>query len=320
MSWVLWFGLAGAVDAAADEEEMVPAVVGVAPRVVPERWTLPPEVVSAVRAVRDRPLWERMAVASAPFLGLPYVNDAAGEGEGYDVDPPARYDSFDCLTFVEEVLGVAMAADPLYAPAIRDALRYRGAPSYEDRRHFMEAEWIPDAIHNGLLVDITDRVGHARTLEKVVTPDTWRSWRRRSIFHMPDARLPVGTWTLRYLDLAEAAAAVPLIPPGALIVTLRAERTGVPVVVTHISMVMPDGKMRHATRMGTKKVRDDRLLWYAEHLRDYVKWPSLGVTVLMPREQGPRISALTSARVGDALADAEGPLPAFEPRPIPAFP
>jgi len=62
-----------------------------------------------------------------------------------------------------------------------------------------------------------------------------------------------------------------------------------------VSLVIPgprESLMRHATRMGTRKVRDDRLAWYLKHLRDYTKWPSLGITVLMPREQGPRVSAL----------------------------
>ena len=50
-----------------------------------------------------------MERASRAFLGLPYLNDAAGEGQGIDTDPPSRYDAFDCLTFVEEVLALTLA-------------------------------------------------------------------------------------------------------------------------------------------------------------------------------------------------------------------
>jgi hypothetical protein len=310
--------------AAEDGDEAVAAPKGAAPRVVPERWTPPPDVVAAVRAVAARPVAERIEAASRAFLGLPYLNEAAGEGSGPDPDPPARYDAFDCLTFVEEVLGLALAPDPVYAPVIRDALRYRGTMAYESRRHFMEAQWIPDAIRNGLLVDVTDRVGRARTITKDVTPLTWKSWKRRTLFKLPDALLPVGSWSLRYLDLAEAYAAAERIPAGAVLVTLRKDK-GAPVVTTHISMVVPGTGaervwMRHATRMGTKKVRDDRLAWYAAHLRDYVNWPALGVTVLMPREQGPRVSALAAAPLPPPFPDAEGELPVFEPKPIPPFP
>lgn len=272
-----------------------------APRMVPERWTIPPEVADAVRAVAGAPVGVRMEAASRSFLGLPYVNDAAGEGTMEDPDPPSRYDAFDCLTFVEEVLALALAADPLDAPTIRDALRYQGAPAWKNRRHFMEAEWVPDAIRNGLLEDVTATVGVASTLEKVVTPATWRGWGRRTrLFgRLADADLPVGTWSLPYLDLDEAERVVGEIPPGSILLTLRQPREGVPIVVTHISTVvpLPDGgmKMRHATRMGVRNVRDDDLGWYVHHLRDYSNWPSLGITILRPIEQGPRRSALGPA-------------------------
>lgn len=323
---------AAAGDTAADDDAM-PVTAGSfppgPPRAEPERWTLPGDVVAAVRAAAAAPLGRRIEIASRTFLGLPYLNDAAGEGAGIDPDPPSRYDAFDCLTFVEEVVGLALAPDPLYAPAIRDAFRYRGAPAYEARRHFMEAEWIPDAIANGLLADITPYVGRARTLTKQVSLQTWKGWRRRGLFRIPDALLPVGTWSLSYLDLAEVVEAAPRIPAGAILVTLRADRPGVPMVVTHVSLAVPPAedapadapmRMRHATRMGLKKVRDDRLPWYVQHLRNYVNWPALGVTVLMPREQGPRVSALAGTGLpAQPFPPAEGDLPHFAPKPIPPF-
>lgn len=327
-------GAGGALPGGPDVALDAPLDAAVAPAFVPvergpERWTPGADVIGRVRDARTRPLGERVELASRAFLGLPYLNDAAGEGLGVDPDPPSRYDAFDCLTFVEEVLGLTLAGDPLYAPALRDALRYAGAPAYDHRRHFMEAQWIPDAIRNGLLEDITARVGHARELRKDVTAEVWRRWRRRGLFQLPDAVLPLGEWTLRYLDLAEAAEAVPRIPAGALVVTLREERAWSPVVVTHISMVVPAAegsppdaelRMRHATRMGRQTVRDDRLGWYAAHLRDYVNWPALGITVLLPREQGPRISALTMPTLPDPLPLADGALPAFVPQPLTPFP
>ena len=279
-------------------------------RFIPERWTIPAATLTAVRSVASSSIGRRMEAASHDWLGLPYLNEAAGEMDGDDPDPPARYDSFDCLTFVEEVLGLAMSADPLYAPAVRDALRYRDAPSsdipasastwrrsYNERRHFMEAQWLPDAVRNGLLTDITAAVGPAHVLEHSVTADTWTNWRRAKFFHLPSELYPVGTWSLSYLSLSDAVASYTRIPPGALVLTLREARAWSPIAITHVSLVVedPNGKvhMRHATRMGAQKVRDDDLGWYVKHLNDYVNWPSLGISVFMPREQGPRISALT---------------------------
>jgi hypothetical protein len=243
-----------------------------------------------------------------------------GEGEGHDPDAPARYDRFDCMSFLEEALGMVLAGDPLGAPQIRDALRYHGAPSYLTRNHFMEAQWIPNGIASGLLEDITDRVGPARTITHDVDGTVWSRWRGRRRFALLDAELPMGRWSLRYLDLAAAAEAAPRIPPGAIVVTLRVPRDWSPVITTHVSLVLP-GKsepiMRHATRMGKQLVRDDRLSWYMTHLRDYVRWPSLGVAVLMPREQGPTRAALLPSPVPQVrYPDAEGDLPTFAPRPL----
>ncbi|MFN7147480.1 MAG: N-acetylmuramoyl-L-alanine amidase-like domain-containing protein, partial [Myxococcota bacterium] len=200
-------GAGGALPGGADPKGMDGLPANPAVSAVPlgeERWTVPVDVLDAVRAVRERPVGERIEAATRAFLGLPYLNDAAGELDGVDPDPPSRYEAFDCLTFVEEALGLALAGDPLHAPAVRDALRYRGAPAYTTRRHFMEAQWIPDAIANGLVEDITARVGRARLLKKDVTLDTWKRWARRALFRLPDAALPVGTWSLAYLDLTEA--------------------------------------------------------------------------------------------------------------------
>ena len=283
-------------------------------RFIPERWTIPEATLAAVRSVQNASIGRRMEAASHDWLGLPYLNEAAGELDNDDPDPPARYDSFDCLTFVEEVLGLSLSGDPLYAPSVRDALRYRGAPttdvtaqgaawrrSYNERRHFMEAEWLPDAVRNGLLTDITAEVGPAQVLQHTVTADTWKSWRHTRFFHLPAQLYPVGTWTLPYLNLTDAAASWTRIPPGALVLTLREARTWSPIAITHVSLVVEDesGKihMRHATRMGAQKVRDDDLGWYVRHLNDYVNWPSLGIAVFMPREQGPRISALTPRQI-----------------------
>lgn len=279
-----------------------------------ERWTLPEAALSSVRAARGTSLGERMAAASRAFLGVPYLKDAAGEGSPEDADAPAAYERFDCMTFMEEIVGMAVMPDPLYAPLARTALRWKeGRVAYDARRHFMEGSWVPDSVQNGLMVDITDRVGRARTLQKTVTPSTWAGWRRRGLFRLPDEVLPVGTWRLRYLDLAEALRAVDRFPPGAVLLTLREPRAGLPYAVTHVSVVVKDGervRMHHASRMGAQRVRDDDLRWYLAHLAGYPRWPAIGVTVLMPREVGPRRSiASPLAWQAPAFPDAEGPMP-----------
>ncbi|MCK6504859.1 DUF1460 domain-containing protein [Myxococcota bacterium] len=289
-AWLLVLGPAAAASLDEDTGE------GADPVVVDEG-AMPEELVAVAREVAARPVGERMAAISQVLLGRPYRVDAAGEGRAPDRDPPARYDAFDCLTFVEEVLALALAGDPLSAPALRQRLRYGdAAPTYEARRHFMISQWVPGAVADGLLADITDQLGETHLVDLAVTPATWRGWRRRALFALPDDRLPVGRFTLPVLSVDAALAAIDDIPPGALVLTVRQPRPGVPMVVTHLGFKLPGGgdrpMIRHATKMSGQRVMDHGLAWYLEHLRWYDRWPVDGVTVLVPREQGPRRTAL----------------------------
>lgn len=259
---------------------------------------VPPRVQRVARDVVRLPLGQRMKAVSDALLGQPYLVDPTGEGVEPDPDPPARYDAFDCLTFVEEVLALTLSGDPSGAPRVRQALRYgSGSVAYQDRRHFMLTEWIPDNIADGWLVDITDTLGETHLLDKEITAETWRWWRRRSLFSLPDSKLPAGRYQLPLLSLDAAMAAAAEIPAGALILTVRQSKDGVPIVVTHLGFKLPDTgdrpMVRHATKMRGQRVMDHSLVWYLDHLRWYDQWPIDGVSILMPREQGPRVGALS---------------------------
>lgn len=252
---------------------------------------IPEDVRQRAREAHTWPLGERVRHISDPWVGLPYEMGPLGEAGGVDPDPVTRFDVFDCLTFVEETLALALAPDPTDAPRVRAGLRYRGgAPiSYENRRHFMIAEWIPGTIAEGWMVDLTPTFPGAVRLQKVVTPDTWQSWRRRSLFALPNERLPVGTFDSWYLPLDAAAAAVPHIPAGAVVFTLREPWQHLPEAITHVGLTVAAEvpTMRHASRMGRRVVRDDKLAWYVQHLHTYVNWPAAGIIVLYPQEFGP---------------------------------
>ena len=253
-----------------------------------------PQTVSKVaRESVGLPLAERMKAVSEPFLGLPYEIDGHGEGAGPDADPPARYDTFDCLTFLEEVLALALAPDPLGAPSIRNALRYRdGVVDYSQRHHFMLAQWIPLNIEAGFFEDITHTLGETHRIEKRVTPAVWKNWAGTAGFSIPLEDLPVGTYGLNVLSLDEAEKAIERIPPGAIIFTVRRPKQWKPIVMSHVGFVIPVEEgvppmMRHATKMGDGSVKDHLLSWYIDHLRWY-KRPVEGISILMPLEQGPR--------------------------------
>ena len=164
MSLLIWMSVALAVPGDATE-------LGV----------IPESITDVARSVVNEPLAYRMKAVSDPFLGLPYKIDGHGEGIGPDADPPARYDAFDCLTFLEEIMALALAGDPVSAPFFRQAIRYKdGQVDYSKRHHFMMAQWIPENIDAGFVEDITHTLGETHRIEKEVTREIWRNWQGTS--------------------------------------------------------------------------------------------------------------------------------------------
>ncbi|MCB9666235.1 MAG: DUF1460 domain-containing protein [Alphaproteobacteria bacterium] len=255
------------------------------------RHPVPAAVAEAEVRTRGAPLAERMRAVSTPLLGAPYAADPEGEGFGHDPDPPARYDAFDCLTFVEAVLALTLGDGPEATSRLRATLRYGDQPpGHAARHHFMEAEWIPGALAAGLLRDTTARYGTPARHTRVLTAEDWARWPDRAAFPHPDERLPQGELSIAYLPLDAARQAVGRLTPGSVLLVVRADRADHPFWVTHLGLVLDvDGRrvLRHASQMrSARKVTDTGLAWYLDHLATYRVWPVAGVVVLEPVPQG----------------------------------
>ncbi|TNE90959.1 MAG: DUF1460 domain-containing protein [Deltaproteobacteria bacterium] len=258
---------------------------------------LPVELREAAVASRHEALPERMKAISAVMLDTPHLDDPLGEGTGHDLDPLARYDMYDCLTFVEEVFALSLAGDPEHAAEVRLDLRYDGAePEYVARRHFMELQWLPANIERGWLRDTTTEYGPTVRMERTVEPALWKNWAGRANFAMTDEQLPLGDMVLDVLTLDEAIAAAPNIRPGSMIAAVREDRSYKPIWITHVGLVFADEDgsrtLRHASRMKSSlRVRDHDLVWYLQKLQTYKNWKVAGIAVFEPIDAGPRAFA-----------------------------
>lgn len=109
-----------------------------------------------VRKIADKIEW-----ISRQFLGKPYLVGALGEGpQGYfDQSPLYRTDYFDCLTFVNTVLALAISTDLIaFQKNILRVNYYDADPKYEKRFHFMSVDWNPQNATLGLIKDITQQI------------------------------------------------------------------------------------------------------------------------------------------------------------------
>ncbi len=221
-----------------------------------------------------------------------------------------RYDSFDCLTFVEEAVALAISPQPARAHEVRMALRYRdGEPwTYENRRHFMLSEWIPGTVAEGWMADITQTLTGAEPRQKIVTPETWAGWSRRGLFsELSDERLPIGELNFHVLPIEVAEDHLEEIPAGAAVFTVRALWDHLPIAISHVGLTISGGRMRHASAMGDKVVRDDDLGWYVRHVQTYDNWPTEGLIVLVPQEFGPTPGHLASSTPAASSAGSTSP-------------
>ncbi|MFL5358621.1 N-acetylmuramoyl-L-alanine amidase-like domain-containing protein [Archangium sp.] len=248
----------------------------------------PQERAAFITGEAGLPLRDRLLRVSERFLGTPYVHSPLGEGSGVDPDPTFRLDAVDCLTFVEQALAMSLARSDAEVPGILERLRYASTPSYEDRNHLMEAQWLPNNQRKGFLVDVTRRYGGEDTVrvQKTLTPLTWTS-RSSLALGLPKARQPKGTYSLDMIPLERVLERARTVPSGTIFVVLREDLPLKATRVTHLGFVVQKGKrtwLRHARRGadGNGRVVDEDLETFLARNAKYDKWRVSGVSLYEP--------------------------------------
>lgn len=121
---------------------------------------------------------ERLVIASALYLGKPYVLFPNGEGSAgrFDKNPLYRTDVFDCLTYVTTVIALAESEHFSDFQTIIRALNYEnGYVDFLTRNHFVSVDYNQHNQHNqqaGYLKDITNLLKDAKGVSVSVTQDT----------------------------------------------------------------------------------------------------------------------------------------------------
>jgi hypothetical protein len=235
------------------------------------------------------PLRERLLRVSERFLGTPYIHSPLGEGSGVDPDPTFRLDAVDCLTFVEQAMAMSMARADAEVAGLLERLRYASTPSYEDRNHLMEAQWLPNNQRKGFVADVTRRYGGEDTVrvQKALTALTWTS-RSSMALGLSKARQPRGTYNLDMIPLDKVMAHARQVPSGTILVVLREDLPLKATRVTHLGFVVQKGKrtwLRHARRGvdGNGRVVDEDLETFLARNAKYDKWKVSGVSLYEAR-------------------------------------
>ena len=104
---------------------------------------------------------ERIQYFSQLLLNKPYALTALGEGRRgkFDQAPLYRLDAFDCQTYVETVLALALSDSTKHFSQCLQNIRYaQGHIDYLHRHHFTSPDWNAANQQLGLLKDITETI------------------------------------------------------------------------------------------------------------------------------------------------------------------
>ena len=254
-----------------------------------------PSPLKVAESVAGEPFPARLDAISRAFLGTPYLESPLGEGAGYDPDPLIRYDTVDCLTYVDTVLALASSPDPDHVLHTLLQIRYRdGVPAFGHRNHLMMDEWIPDNEKKGFVRSVTREVGGAsvQVAEKDLTAGLWRH-RRGVGLPLSVADLKLGPARLAYVPIGRFPAVMSRIPDGTILLVVRTDRPLEPIRVTHVGFVFRvHGHLvlRHAAKALWHKVVDERLADFVHRNSLYRKWPVAGFALLEPVEHTGRVA------------------------------
>ena len=129
---------------------------------------------------------ERINWFSEQFKGRPYVLGSLGEGSKaiYDQFPRYRVDAFDCDTFVNTVLALALSNSfSSFEGCLHHLRYYQGQISYINRNHFMSLDWNQHNQALGILKDITSDIKDANNqpialvAEALIDKPGWYSYK-----------------------------------------------------------------------------------------------------------------------------------------------
>lgn len=249
---------------------------------------------------------KRLDLISKIFLGLPY-GDGGPLGEGaigkIDQDPLYRFDTFDCTTFVETIMALALTRSVNEFEDELNKIRYiDGDIDFFKRKHFTDLQWIPYNIQDGYLKDITRSIAPKNILiasAEINFPGWIRSLK------VTDLRLPyatpeekeaviqeldliannyvVETATVPYIaikTLLERPALLNKIPHGSIVNFVRpnwdlTDIAGTHQNISHQGFLFRKGKtlyLRHASTSSDKRVAE---LPFIDYIKKFENHPTL---------------------------------------------
>lgn len=262
---------------------------------------------------------------SKQFLGMPYVLGSLGEGPKgrYDQFPQYRVDAFDCDTYVNTVVSLALASStPTFQQCIKHMRYTNGKVSYIQRTHFTGLDWNQYHQQQGLFKDITlsikDKKNHSVAQFAIATIDkpNWYAYKGNNTIRLQHenktkqeqrltelkakgAQLKAATEKIPYLpftalflqDNKPNMYLFNQIPHGAIVEIVRPnwalrEKIGTALNISHLGFAIRDQGQLYFREASSEegKVVDIPLVEYLQKMRQSPTIKGINVQVLLPQK------------------------------------
>nr|WP_040536277.1 N-acetylmuramoyl-L-alanine amidase-like domain-containing protein [Legionella drancourtii] len=266
---------------------------------------------------------QRINWISKQFLGVPYILGSLGEGPKarYDQFPRYRVDGFDCDTYVNTVVSLALARSlPSFQQCIKQMRYSNGEVAYIQRMHFTGLDWNQAHQQAGRFKDITvaikDEHHHpvAQFASAQIEKPNWYAYKTIATIRLQNADKAQQEARLAELKtkgakLAVAAEKVPYlpltalfpeknkpnrhlfaqIPDGAIIEIVRPnwnlrEKIGTALNISHLGFAIRHDDQLYFREASSEygKVVDVPLIEYLQHALESPTIKGINVQIIVP--------------------------------------
>lgn len=118
-------------------------------------------ILNNLKQMKFKTFQDKIAYINQLFFNKPYAFNALGEGElgEFDDNPIYRTDAFDCETYVDTIIALALAKDLPDFTNIIKKVRYKdGNVSFTDRNHFTCLDWNINNQNQKITKDISNDI------------------------------------------------------------------------------------------------------------------------------------------------------------------
>lgn len=222
-------------------------------------------------SAKEPDMLKRLQHYSARAKGTPYSLFCLGEGPSakYDRDPLMDFSRADCVTFVEQMLAMALSTNYESMFNTLQRIRYHnGVVGFTTRNHYTHADWVPN--NAWLMEEVTEELGRELCADMTKTIDRPGFFRKLGVEagELQNVQAPQ-TMTIKYIPTANLAKIKSKLQGGE-IVSIVQKMPGI--FSAHMGFIFRDefGNVlfRHASsRKETQQVTDEFFDDVIEQLR-----------------------------------------------------